>query len=95
MSRSENVARRIASSDAVELDLSNLGLTEVPQAIFDSKFASVEKINFGGNKLNSLPSEFARLRKLKTLFFANNDFDSVPVVLGKLPELFMLSFKGT
>ena len=49
----------------------------------------------GGNNLTSLPEEIAQLRRLKTLFFANNEFQSIPTVLGKLPELFMLSFKGT
>lgn len=88
----EAIKLRINSSNGIELDLSNLSLTEIPANIFELK--NLELINLGGNKLTNLPDEIKKLTKLKTLFFANNLFESIPLVVGELKHLFMLSFKG-
>jgi Leucine-rich repeat (LRR) protein len=44
--------------------------------------------------MSSLPESFEQFQNIKILFFAGNDFEIVPTVLGKLPSLYMLSFKG-
>jgi Leucine-rich repeat (LRR) protein len=41
-----------------------------------------------------MPTSVEKLKKLKTLFFANNEFTRIPDVIGRLPSLFMLSFKA-
>jgi len=75
------------------VNLSNCELTEFPLELLRYK-DTLELINFGGNKLSSLPSEIVEFQKLKILFFAENCFTSIPVELGKLPNLYMLSFKN-
>jgi Leucine-rich repeat (LRR) protein len=47
----------------------------------------------GGNHLSSLPDEMVQFSKLRVLFFSGNDFERVPVCLGALSSLYMLSFK--
>lgn len=85
---------KIATGQAItEVNLSNCGLTEFPKILFKLK-DSLEILNMGGNHLSSLPPAFAGFYKLRILFFAENDFETVPECLGALPSLFMLSFKG-
>ncbi len=44
--------------------------------------------------MSSLPPSFAQLRELRTLFFLGCHFTDIPEVVGRLPTLFMLSFKS-
>jgi hypothetical protein len=81
------------SGGGFRLNLSNLGLTELPKDVFE--FAeTLELLNLGGNALSDLPSDFVLFKKLRILFFAGNKFEKVPIVLGSMPSLYMLSFKG-
>ena len=80
------------SSGATELDWSNRGLRSLPPGI--GGLTRLEKWNLAGNLLEDLPDEFAQLASLKTLFFLNNRFARIPSVVGRLPNLFMLSFKS-
>jgi Leucine-rich repeat (LRR) protein len=56
--------------------------------------ASLTRLNAAHNRLSSLPESFGALRRLRTAFFLGCDFETLPGVLGTLPELFMLSFKA-
>ena len=91
----KEVLASIASdpSSISRVDLSNCDLTEFPRELF-AVAATLEFLNLGGNKLSSLPDDFASFQKLRTIFFANNDFESFPPVLGKMRSLFMVSFKS-
>lgn len=77
---------------AKRLDLS-CGLTDFPLEILDLA-DSLEILNLCDNHLSSLPDEFGQLKKLKVVFFNNNDFDHIPAVLAQCPDLYMISFKS-
>jgi hypothetical protein len=74
------------------LDLS-AGLTEFPREIFDLA-DTLEILNLSGNALSSLPADLPRLRKLRVLFCSDNQFTTVPEVLGQCPQLSMVGFKA-
>jgi hypothetical protein len=77
---------------ATELDLSGRGLTALPDEVCG--LTQLVKLNAAGNALRDLPRGFDRLVNLRTAFFLGNAFEAVPAVLGRLPSLFMLSFKS-
>jgi Leucine-rich repeat (LRR) protein len=70
------------------LDLS-AGLTEFPSEIFDLA-DSLEILNLSGNKLSALPDDLPRLHKLRVLFCSDNQFTSLPAVLGQCKLLSMI-----
>jgi hypothetical protein len=74
------------------LDLS-AGLTKFPREIFDLA-DTLEILNLSGNALSSLPADLPRLRKLRVLFCSDNQFTTVPEVLGECPQLSMVGFKA-
>ena len=85
---------KIATGDKPShIDLSNCGLHEIPEQIYELGDA-VEMLNLGGNQLSDLPDSIARLTKLRILFFAQNNFRCIPRILGTLSSLYMLSFKS-
>jgi Protein tyrosine and serine/threonine kinase/Leucine rich repeat/Leucine Rich repeats (2 copies) len=69
------------------------GLTEFPEEIFDLA-DSLEILDLSGNALSSLPDDLPRLRKLRVIFCSNNQFEDLPEVLGRCPELSMVGFKA-
>ncbi|MBX0289083.1 leucine-rich repeat-containing serine/threonine-protein kinase [Hymenobacter sp. HSC-4F20] len=77
---------------ATRLDLSE-GLTEFPREIFDLA-DTLEILNLTGNALSALPPDLSRLRKLRILFCSDNQFTTVPEVLGSCAELSMIGFKA-
>ncbi|MBC3538863.1 leucine-rich repeat-containing protein kinase family protein [Rufibacter sediminis] len=77
---------------ATRLKLS-CGLTEFPLDILDLA-DTLEILDLTGNRLTSLPPDFARLRKLKIAFFSDNAFTQFPAVLGQCPALEMIGFKA-
>lgn len=81
-----------ALDDALELDLSDCALDELPESI--GRARGLMFLNCGGNNLRALPASFGELRELRRAFFLGNAFEEVPEVLGTLPRLFMLSFKS-
>ncbi len=69
------------------------GLSEFPVEIFELA-DSLELLVLSNNCLSRLPDTFGRLKKLKVVFFNNNEFETFPAVLADCPELSMISFKG-
>ena len=69
------------------------GLTEFPAEIF-TLADTLEVLDLSGNHLSTLPPDLPRLHRLRVLFCANNEFVSVPEVLGRCPQLSMVGFKA-
>lgn len=76
-----------------ELDLSNCGLTELPEELFGLA-GTLEVLDVGGNRLTDLPPRMAELRALRVLFASGNRFRTSPPVLGALPALSQLGLRG-
>lgn len=74
------------------LDLS-ADLQTFPEAIFGLA-DTLEVLNLSGNRLNALPGDLSRLRKLRILFCSDNLFTEVPDCLGKCEQLEMIGFKA-
>lgn len=55
---------------------------------------TLEVLNLSGNRLQHLPPELPRLKKLKVLFASGNPFTRLPEVLGECGQLEMVGFKG-
>lgn len=78
------------------LDLSGLGLSSLPESLFEKLSTSssrVTRINLAHNSLTTLPAWLAHLPNLRILFLLGNDFISLPPILASLEALRMLSFK--
>lgn len=69
------------------------GLETFPREILDLS-DTLEILDLSGNRLSSLPDDFDRLRKLRIVFFSQNQFEIFPEVLGRCPQLEMVGFKS-
>lgn len=89
-----SVLKAIADGERLtHVDLSDCGLTSIPSELFQLG-DSLVLLNLGGNQLSDLPDTMIEFKNLRILFFAQNQFENIPLVLGRLPSLFMLSFKS-
>jgi hypothetical protein len=68
-------------------------LTSFPQEIFELA-ETLEILDLSNNKLDSIPKEISRLKKLKIAFFSNNLFTSVPSQFQECENLYMLGLKA-
>lgn len=75
-----------------ELDLGNLGLTELPQEIF--RLQHLQVLYLSSNKLDSLPREICRIKTLRVLNVYNNQLSTLPDEMGQFPELNTLMMDG-
>ena len=82
----------LASTGLTKLDLSGLGLAELPHEI--GALSTLVFLNLGKNPLSTLPPTFGGLTSLRILFFLGCEFARVPEVLGEMKSLYMLSFKA-
>ena len=72
------------------LNLSNKGLLQVPENIFNSN--EIELLDVSKNYLTgSLQAEVRHLQKLKVLNLSHNNFTGVPAEVGQLAELVVLN----
>jgi len=78
---------------AKELRITNAGLCEFPNELFDLS-ETLEILDLSGNHLSALPEDFPRLKKLRVLFVSNNEFEVVPTILAECPALSMVGFKA-
>ena len=73
--------------------MSRRGLDSLPDAI--GTLRHLRKLNAAQNpRLCALPASIEHLTELRTLFFLGCGFERIPRALGRLPHLFMLSFKS-
>nr|WP_245215950.1 leucine-rich repeat-containing protein kinase family protein [Pararoseomonas baculiformis] len=70
-----------------------MGLTEFPPEILGLA-DTLEELDLGRNAFGTLPPDFARLRRLRVLFCSGSPFGTLPSVLGELPALVQIGFRG-
>jgi Leucine-rich repeat (LRR) protein len=75
-------------SGATELDLSELGLTELPPEI--GSLHKLESLDLFGNQLSSIPPEIGNLHNLTWLMLSANSLESLPKEIGQLTNLTLL-----
>jgi len=80
----------LAGAQSLKLDG---GLTTVPDEVFGLA-DTLEVLDLGGNRLEALPSDMGRLRRLRVLFCSGNRFERLPEVLGDCEALSQIGFRG-
>jgi small GTP-binding protein len=81
-------ARRIADlaqAHGSHLDLSNLGLTAVPDSI--GQLTDLTGLNLNGNRLTAVPDSIGQLTDLTGLNLSDNRLTAVPDSIGQLTDL--------
>ncbi|MBC6418870.1 MAG: leucine-rich repeat domain-containing protein [Prochloron sp. SP5CPC1] len=95
--------RKIAaalSEGATELDLENMGLTELPKSVGKLVRLKVLKLGYSfgkdgeKNKITTLPKELRNLTQLQWLYLHDNQLTTLPKELGNLTRLQELSLEG-
>jgi len=74
------------------LDLSNLGLEEIPEEVFSMK--KLQELRLENNKLKILPSRIGELTSLSRIVLSQNCLTSLPPEIGQLEnlvELFLIN----
>lgn len=84
------------NKDANELTLSSTLWSEMlTRADALGRFARLKKLDLNKNDLATLPPCLETLApSLEILFLSENKFETIPEVVGKLPNLRMISFRG-
>ena len=72
-------------TDAIELDLSEFGLTELPSEI--GQLTNLQELDLIWNDLTSLPPEIGQLENLQELYLGGNYLTSLPPEIGQLSNL--------
>lgn len=68
-----------------ELNLRNMGLTEVPEAI--GSLSQLQTLDLRANELTVLPETIGSLSQLRTLYLYDNQFTTLPKMIGSLTRL--------
>ena len=74
-----------------QLDLSNLGLSKIPNEIF--KFFWLKELNLSNNKLKHISYKITLLKQLKKLNISNNLLHHIPGSINSLHDLEQLDFQ--
>ena len=70
---------------AGKLDLSSIGLTEVPESI--ASLTQLQRLDLSNNQLTELPKSIASLTQLQRLDLSNNQLTELPKSLASLTQL--------
>ena len=84
----EEALRRIEKareSDAWKLDLSELRLTTLPEAI--GQLSQLHELSLSGNRLSTLPEAIGQLSQLQWLDLSRNELNTLPDAIGQLSQL--------
>lgn len=89
------ILEKLKSGDLIDTTQIKIaaGLEIFPQELY-SLVDTLEVLDLTDNNLSSLPNDFDRFKKLKRLFLSNNQFNHVPKVLRKLPDLSMIGIRN-
>ena len=75
-----------------ELDLSGLGLEELPEEI--TQLTALTELDLSENRLSELPGEIIQLTSLTELDLSENQLDELPSTIGQLTSLTYLNLSG-
>ncbi|MCP4700859.1 MAG: GTPase [Gammaproteobacteria bacterium] len=90
-----NLLERIAQAAEEkweELNLSNLGLRELPKEI--AQLQNLTQLNLINNKLSALPPEIAQLQNLTQLYLSHNSLSALPPEITQLQNLTQLDLRS-
>lgn len=77
---------QIESRGSASIDLSNQGLTKVPEYVFDRTDATSLDVSYNA-LTGALQAEIRKLKNLRTLDLSHNTFTGVPAEVGQLTQL--------
>ena len=80
------------NKQVTKLNLSGLGLKEIPENVFE--YTNLIKLVISNNRIKVIPKEILRLKKLKVLDLANNEVTILQSAVFKLPKLRTLNVYG-
>lgn len=83
---------RAANDSATTLNLSGMGLTDVPEAI--TRLTSLQELDLSNNPLTSVPEAIGGLTSLQALDLSNNQLTSVPEAITLLAGLRVINLRG-
>ncbi|MCC5644356.1 leucine-rich repeat domain-containing protein [Nostoc sp. CHAB 5824] len=87
--KAEQRIEKARQERAIELDLSNIELTEIPEAI--ASLTGLQWLDLSNNQLTELPEAFASLTGLRLLDLHNNQLTELPEAFASLTGLQKLS----
>ncbi len=70
---------------ATELDLSNMGLVEIPEAI--ANLTQLQELNLSRNQIREIPEAIANLTQLQQLDLSSNQLTALPEAIANLTQL--------
>src|SRR5262245_51276402 len=76
-----NKAKYDERESLVTLDISNKGLTELPEELW--QLSSLHMLNLSGNKLTQISEKIGWLKSLRWLYLQENKLKQVPGELGQ------------
>ncbi len=79
----------IPSSNISKLDLSNQGLTKIPEEIFE--LTNLQSLNLSNNKLSQVSADITKLKRLRKLDISNNNITNFYSKICQLPKLEVLN----
>ncbi len=91
MSNQAEVERRIANAHKgklPELDLSGIGLTAIPDAVFH--LSQLQWLSLANNQIAQIPDSLARLSQLQRLYLGDNQIAQIRDSLARLSQLQVL-----
>ncbi len=92
MSIAEVLIQEAGKISASELNLSNLGLTKLPESI--AQLSNLRTLHLSNNRLTTLPESIGKLSQLFWLYLDNNQLTMLPESLRKLRRLWQLYLHG-
>lgn len=90
--RAEEKIEAVRLTGAVSLDLVNMDLSELPEAL--GQFTQLQELNLSRNRLTALPEWLGQLAQLQELDLSYNWLTALPEWLGQLTQLWKLDLSN-
>ena len=89
--RAEKKIKEAQHSEATELDLSNIGFSELPETL--KQLTQLQLLNLSNNQLTAIPEWLGNLTLLRSLILSENQLTSLLDSLGQLKKLQLLDLR--